>query len=1147
MSRSLAEELAAEVKAFFSPLVRTEGDEKKLLGLFSSIGWPLDRIPGVDKQQVVTSVGKLADTLNDVSLLAGDSQSEPDVLLAKFASKLAPAFVEFRKLEEALPAGLPLAASGMATDLMAFLATDYLRRRSEPLFHLLRILGIIVDPVPAPVEVGDGVSCVRGATAGLRLRQLIDLFSQPEATFVSTYWPHGLGDHGEGAKSLVLKLWDLALALGLQPGFSAILDADDLPAQDSSLRSATLAYDVPLADGSTMRAGVRWQLGDDGAGGPAVRVEPFGVLSFLAEFERVRVSLSGSLEANPFVVTTAGVRQLDAAMPPVAADLRITWGSSNSPAFQFGAASGTHVSVSEFALYGGLRLREDVPEVVVGLELKPLDFRLGVGGGDGFLSSILPAEGLVGKEDIALQWSNKTGIAFKGARGLTVDLLEAASLGPIGVQGMTLAVIPNAGVLKLELTATISARIGAMLATVEHLGLGMELGSPDQKGNLSPVDVLFHFLPPDGIGLAIDAQGVVGGGFIKAKSGNYEGILQLSVQNRFSITAIGILTTRTPEGGDTFSLKLFGMAEFSPIQLGFGFSVSGLGVAIAIECAMDEDAIRKAVYEGSLRSLLFPPDPITNAVQIIEDLKAFFPPHDGCTVIGAMAKLGWGPGTPLVKADVGIFLELSDSVRVMLAGVAYAMLPNERSPILTLNIQLLGLLDFKKKTLAIDSSLHGSKLLDWALDGDVALRSSWGDRPGFVFSAGGFFPGYQPPADFPALDRIALTIGSGNPRIMLSSYLAVTENTVQLGAAVDFYWHKKYDLPWPCPDVHIEVDGGTGFDALVEFNPFFFTAVMYGHFGLKCNGDNLLTVRLDMTLSGPNNYHFVGTFSFEVFEFDFDVTIDEKFGRKLPEVYPPLVNPADILLAEATRDENWTFSTSEHGACGVAFVGSSSNAESLADPFTSAGFVQRALPLGVPIARIGQVDARDGSYDIELNDAEDLDVLEVREPFALASYLELSDAEKLAAPPFESLKAGFEIGFGASDLGATVRRTMCFEDIPLPKERERSAPRSRPIPSTAAVMYACTSAGRRLYTDRRTLGPDRSAKAILAEDPKFHVLEAGEGRRMQGLARLREAPTKAMSFAEALAAQRARRARNEQARVVSESLSTPMRAPNDHD
>jgi hypothetical protein len=82
------------------------------------------------------------------------------------------------------------------------------------------------------------------------------------------------------------------------------------------------------------------------------------------------------------------------------------------------------------------------------------------------------------------------------------------------------------------------------------------------------------------LSLAIDAPAVVGGGYLRfdPQKAEYSGILQLEVAETIAVKAIGLLTTRMPDGSQGFSLVIIMSAEgFAPIQLGFGFTLTGIG------------------------------------------------------------------------------------------------------------------------------------------------------------------------------------------------------------------------------------------------------------------------------------------------------------------------------------------------------------------------------------------------------------------------------------------------------------------------------------------------------------------------------------------------------------------------------------------
>src|SRR5262249_61700160 len=79
------------------------------------------------------------------------------------------------------------------------------------------------------------------------------------------------------------------------------------------------------------------------------------------------------------------------------------------------------------------------------------------------------------------------------------------------------------------------------------------------------------------------APGVSGVGFIAFDEVNarYLGALALAVGD-VSISAVGVLDTRLPGGAQGYSLVVVASATFPPIQLGFGFSLGGIGGVVGV-------------------------------------------------------------------------------------------------------------------------------------------------------------------------------------------------------------------------------------------------------------------------------------------------------------------------------------------------------------------------------------------------------------------------------------------------------------------------------------------------------------------------------------------------------------------------------------
>ena len=168
------------------------------------------------------------------------------------------------------------------------------------------------------------------------------------------------------------------------------------------------------------------------------------------------------------------------------------------------------------------------------------------------------------------------------------------------------------------------------------------------------------------------------------------------------------------------------------------------------------------------------------------------------------------------------------------------------------------MLDLSQDTLALDATLFDSKLIGFTLTGGMALRVIWSGQREFLLAIGGFHPQFTPPSGFPSLQRITIDMPSNSiSKLRLAAYLALTSNTVQFGANLD---------------VFIGVDGfglagHLGFDAMLQIDPFHFDADISGSVALMAGGDDLMSVGLDASLSGPAPWHIAGDFKVHILFF----------------------------------------------------------------------------------------------------------------------------------------------------------------------------------------------------------------------------------------------------------------------------------------
>jgi hypothetical protein len=650
--------------------------------------------------------------------------------------------------------------------------------------------------------------------------------------------------------------------------------------------------------------------------------------------------------------------------------------------------------------------------------------------GDGFLSKILPGTKIQADFAMLAGVSTDRGFYFQGSSALEIRLPVHIEIGPISIEGLTLTLKVGqnaAGVteLPISLGADIKAALGPITAVVQNMGLTARFTFPtDNSGNLGGGAQLdFAFKPPNGVGLSIDAGGIKGAGFLylDIDKGEYIGALELEFQGLFSIKAIGIINTKMPDGSKGFALLLIIVAEFTPIQLGFGFSLNGVGGLLGLNRTVRLDVLREGVKTGGLNSVLFPQDVVANITRIVSDLKQIFPIQEGHFLIGPMAKIGWAGS--ILTLELGILLDIPRPMFAIL-GVLRASLPTADEPILQIQVNFLGVVDFENKYISFDASLFDSHLLIFTLTGDMALRIGWGDPPMFVLSVGGFHPAFhEAPADLQHMTRITLALLSGdNPRLTIQCYFAVTSNTVQFGARAELY----------AEACGFNVYGFVGFDVLFQFSPFTFIAQIDAGFALRKGTSNIMSLRLRGQLSGPKPWDVQGEASFSILFFDVSISFHVTWGDDPDSLAKDKEDVKALLVAQINDDRNWraTIPDNNHLHVTVKQIVTTNDAV-VVHPFGTLEFSESVVPLNYTINKFGEkVPLSDTKFNITNlhSGTTNLPTTPVQDRFALAQFTEMSDSEKLSRPSFEMLDSGFALS-GTANVAtpAPVNKDVDYE------------------------------------------------------------------------------------------------------------------------
>ena len=657
--------------------------------------------------------------------------------------------------------------------------------------------------------------------------------------------------------------------------------------------------------------------------------------------------------------------------------------------------------------------------------------------GDGFISKITGGLKLDTNLDFKAHWSPKSGLQLEGSGAVEIAIPTHVSLGPIDLQNIYIRAGFADGSLPLELSGAFAADLGPLNASVDRIGMAVTTSFPSGGGNLGPANLTFDFKPPNGVGLSIDAGLVKGGGYLyfDFDRGEYAGVLELSISEIVTVKAIGIITTKMPDGSTGFSLLIIITAEFGTgIQLGFGFTLIGLGGLLGLNRTMSLQPLMEGVRTGSINSIMFPQNPVANAPKIISDLRTIFPPYEGKFLIGPMAKLGWGTPT-LVSVSLGVIIEIPGNIAIL--GVLKIALPAEEAALIVLQANFAGALEFDKSRLYFFAALFESRVLFLTLEGEMGLLVAWGDDANFVVSAGGFHPRFNPPPlPFPAPRRMAISIlNTDIARIRTETYFAVTSNTVQFGSNTEIMF-----------DVDVaRVDGHLGFDALFQFSPFHFIIEVSASVSLKVFGVGLFSISLHFALEGPTPWRAHGTGSISFFFFDVSADFDITWGESKDTTLPPIA-VIPLLKGEFDKLDNWRAQLPPTNNLLVSLrkLDETESTEVL-HPLGTLRVSQRAVPLDLKIDKVGNQKPSDANQFkltataglVKANDAD--------EQFAKAQFLNMSDADKLSQRAFDPMHGGLLLASGAQQLGSTKmgKRKVRYEEIIIDSNYKRFRRRFR--------------------------------------------------------------------------------------------------------
>jgi hypothetical protein len=637
-------------------------------------------------------------------------------------------------------------------------------------------------------------------------------------------------------------------------------------------------------------------------------------------------------------------------------------------------------------------------DVKAGIEVKT-KLKAGLRG-DKLLEKIIPGQATTADADqVAITLDTHDGLTFGSGKDKRLVLpvrfsCPGVELRELGVEQPAQDNVENKN--RVNVTVTVAGKLGDVFAAVVEGG-GVSIrwvdgGDPDVKAKI-----------PSGAGLRLKTGIVTGGGYLRFDEvkEEYGGVFQLEFV-KIGVTAIGLLGTKR------FSLVIVIGVHFAPkIELGFGFTLSGLGGILAIERSLDSAALRDGLKDGVVGQLLFPADPVAAAPQILIQLGNIFPQRDGGFVIGPIAELGWGSQAGFVKARLGIVLSLPDP-KIVLLGALEIGVPSadvdEKLRVVDLRAELMG--EITPDYFFLKVSLAKSKLFKIEITGDLALFIQWAGEGAFALSVGGFFPGFEAPKQIGDMQRVGMKFAPPVDWLSISAvaYVAITANTVQFGGRVELFAKVS----------PAKAEAWLQLDALFKWAPHFYFIVRIDA-GIKVSvfGETLAGVTFRGELSGDQPFRLEGHAEVEVLWWDVPVDVGPiEWGEPTPAPAPQ-IDPLQVAATALRAEAAWTPLLPPE-AQSIARLAPADDAR-LYHPLGQIELRQISIPLETDIDRIGSSKVTRKRINVRsprLNGAAAGAVWPLVDHFPPGHFLELSDQQVLGRPEYEDHASG--CGLGAS-------------------------------------------------------------------------------------------------------------------------------------
>ena len=481
-------------------------DSEHVREFFAQLGYPLT---DAQAATVRAASGGLAAALNELATLLDElidaEQADDDAAVAakgiQAAARVAQAFAGFTDLENAVSGlGLPGATPGEIAELPARLMSHLLVESLEALWptnEVLELLGVLER-----VEHNIGSTDPANPEYTVSSFHFDRLFAWARDAAGQLKALYGWGDAAFDGSLLFPKLERLISTTGMPVIYDPAEKRLDLVLLEITAPPTLNPRGIRIALDTQFNAG-------------AIEF-PNGDFTVKAEL---------GLNAPPGLGVTAQPNGRVELTPPdpgaqIDGSVRLGFDATSGPYVLLGQAGGSRMEIGGFGAEAGARFSwvpadgKATGSFDVAGRITNGKVLIDASEGDGFLTMLIPGDGVEGNFDLTLGYANDRGFYIEGSATIEIRLPMHISIGPIDFKALTIAAGLKADNIALSVGADIGANLGPLVAVVENMGVTATFTLPPSGGNLGPVDIAIGFKPPRGVGLSLDAGVIKGGGYL---------------------------------------------------------------------------------------------------------------------------------------------------------------------------------------------------------------------------------------------------------------------------------------------------------------------------------------------------------------------------------------------------------------------------------------------------------------------------------------------------------------------------------------------------------------------------------------------------------------------------------------------------------